>query len=128
WGEMSGLDRMGKRGGRRVGALSFRSLKGRKGRVEPIGRERSRVTPRIGQVYSAPPIAPATAWLATTIDTRMPAAPGMGRPTMYFEGLVGLPASPMDRTLKRASRIAPHAVKTKEMMRPVSGSRCSGQW
>ncbi len=42
----------------------------------------------------------------------------MGRPTMYLPGLLGLPCSPMERTLNRARRTAPQAMKTKETMSP----------
>ncbi len=99
-------------------ALSRISLKDRKRMVDTIRKERPSVIAKIAQTKFVPPSTPAAAWLATTIDTRMPAAPGMGRPTMYLPGLVGLPCSPIVSTLKRASRIAPHAMKMNAAMSP----------
>ncbi len=100
--------------------------------VDTIRNERPTVTARSGHTYSTPPSTPAAAWLATMIDTRMPAAPGMGSPTMYLPGLLGLPCSPMERTLKRASRTAPQAMKTNETMSPRGNRglsrRCKVHW
>ncbi len=42
---------------------------------------------------------------------------------MYLPGLVGAPFSPIESTLKRASRTAPAAVKRKPAMSPSIG-RC----
>src|SRR5262245_23800670 len=111
---MMALDPIANATSKTVRRLRRRSLKERKRMVDTIRNERPRVVAKIAEAYSALPICPAIAWFATTMDTRIPAAPGMGRPTMYLEGFVGFPASPIERTLKRASRMAPQAVNTKD--------------
>jgi hypothetical protein len=49
---------------------------------------------------------------------RMPDAGGIGRPTVYLLGLVGEPLELELITLKRAKRIAPHAVNKNAMNAP----------
>src|SRR5687768_9496733 len=65
---------------------------------------------------------PVTAKFATMIATSRPAAPGMGRPTMYLLGFLGAPLGVVASTLKRASRIAPHARYTNEHTIPPKPS------
>src|SRR5687768_5846440 len=89
--------------------------------VETMSIDRSSVTPRIGHDHATVLSRPSMAWLATTSEMRIPAAPGMGRPTTYLPGLVGAPFSLVARTLKRASLIAPQAVKRKEATRAALG-------
>jgi hypothetical protein len=56
---------------------------------------------------------------------RIPDAGGMGRPTMYLPGLACTEVLEFDRTLNRARRIAPQAVKRNAVRMPGTGYRCS---
>src|SRR5882724_3305771 len=94
-----------------VRALSFKSLKDRNRTVETMSIDRSTVIPRIGHDHASTLRRASIAWLATMSEITMPAAPGIGRPTMYLWGLVGAPLSFVERTLNRASRTAPQPVK-----------------
>ena len=104
--------------------LSFRSLKERKGIALTMKTESvtTRTEIRIGVKGSFP-----VRWFATTIEIKMPAAAGIGSPCVYFAGACGWPSSPVEATLKRASRIAPVATNTKPTSMPPVPSSVSDQ-
>src|SRR6266542_1125111 len=104
-----------------VRALSLRSLNERKRIVETISIDRSTVIPRMGHDHASTLSRPSMAWLATTREIRMPAAPGIGSPMMYLPGLVGAPVWLVERTLKRASRTAPHPVNKNDAASAACG-------
>ena len=79
--------------------------------VDTIRNDSPSVVASTGHAQASKASGPPTACSATTSEMRMPAAPGMGSPTMYLPGFCGLPLSPMVRTLNRARRMAPHDVK-----------------
>src|SRR3954452_17465280 len=104
-----------------VRALSLRSLNVRNRTVDTINIERSTVMPRIGHDQASTLSRASMAWLATTSEMRIPAAPGIGRPMTYLPGLVGAPLSLVASTLKRARRTAPHPQKRNDAARAACG-------
>src|SRR4249919_2998911 len=106
-----------------VRAFSLRSLNERKRTVETISIDRRKVMPRIGHDQASTLSRASMAWLATISEMRMPAAPGMGRPTMYLPGLLGAPLVLVERTLNRARRTAPQPRNTND-----AASAASGWW
>ena len=57
----------------------------------------------------------------------IPAAAGIGSPTIYLPGFTGSPLSAVLSTLKRANRIVPHATYPKEINTPAAPSSCRDQ-
>src|SRR5690606_20034968 len=86
--------------------LSLRSLKERNLIVLTMKKESAITT--AATIVGDPDTRPKSL-LARTIEMRMPAAAGMGRPRMYLPGFFGAPASPVEMTLKRARRMQPQA-------------------
>src|SRR5258706_14971238 len=120
---MSPLEPIAKATTPMVRAFSLRSLNDRKRTVETINIERRNVMPRMGHDHASTLRRASIAWLATISEMRMPAAPGMGSPTMYLPGLLGAPLVLVERTLKRASRTAPQPMNTN-----ATASAASGWW
>src|SRR5689334_11598046 len=108
-----------------VRQLIRRSLKERKRMVLTMKKESTSTTISTGT--GEPERPPETAWLAATSETRMPAAPGIGRPRMYLSAFLGEPSEVIDSTLKRASRIAPHATNAKHETTATVPSGASAQ-
>src|SRR5258706_16366923 len=104
-----------------VRALSFKSLNERKRTVEAVSIESSTVMPKMGHDQASTLSRASIAWLAPTSEMRMPAAPGIGRPTMYLPGLVGAPLWFVVRTLNLARRTAPHPVNRNDAARAACG-------
>src|SRR4029077_11162635 len=104
-----------------VRAFSFRSLNDRKRTVETISIESSTVMPKMGHDHASTLSRASMAWLATTSEMRMPAAPGIGRPTMYLPGLVGAPLWLVESTLNLARRTAPQPVNRNDAARAACG-------
>src|SRR5215470_17895036 len=104
-----------------VRRLSRTSLKVRYRRVETIRSESTATTMAMGTRAPVPSGSPPRIpWWAMTIETIIPAASGMGRPTK--NRLLPEWSDEWARTLNRARRSAPQAVYMNETRRPTTPS------